>query len=77
MGGASEWAAFPNATVATGAFGGAPNGATKRVRGMSKLAAFSYATVAIGIVGEAPCGTTKRVRGARCSRMQPLPLDTS
>ena len=48
---------------ATGAFGGAPYGATKRARGVPKWMAGAHAGTAGWAFGGAPCGATKRVRG--------------
>ena len=70
----------PHANCATGTFGGAPSGATKRVRCVPKWVARTYANCATGTFGGAPSGATKRVRGvpkwAR-SRMQSRPLGPS
>ena len=52
-----------HARSATGAFGGAPYGATKRVRGVPKWMGGRHARFATGDFGGAPYGATKRVRG--------------
>ena len=44
-------------------FGGAPCGATKRVRGVPKWGVEPHANAATGAFGGAPYGATKRVRG--------------
>ena len=50
--------------MATGAFGGAPNGATKRVRGVPKCVRWRHANPAItGAFGGAPYGARNRVMG--------------
>ena len=49
--------------MATGAFGGAPYGATERVRGVPNRASVLHANCATGTLGGAPYGATKRVRG--------------
>eukprot|EP00959_Pyramimonas_sp_CCMP1952_P187397 3918483-Pyramimonas_sp.AAC.1 len=51
------------AGAATGALGGAPHGATMRVRGMPEWARWCHAGADTGALGEAPDGATKRVRG--------------
>ena len=53
----------PSVQLATKAFGGAPYGATKRVRGVRKRARWAHANAATAAVGGAPDGATKRVRG--------------
>ena len=52
-----------NAPAATGALGGAPDGATKRVRGVPKRVWRTHADCATGTLSGAPYGATKRVRG--------------
>ena len=47
----------------TGAFGGAPYGATKRVRGVPNWVCGTHAGGSTGAFGGAPYGATKRVRG--------------
>ena len=59
-----------HANAAIWAFGGAPCGATKRVRGLPKWVRGRHADAATGAFGGTPNGATKRVRGvpnrARC-----------
>ena len=52
-----------HANPATGAFSGAPYGATISVRDAPKLARGRHADPATGAFGGAPYGDTKRVRG--------------
>ena len=47
----------------TGAFGGAPYGATKCVRGVPRWVRWAHAKAAAGAFGGVPHGATKRVRG--------------
>ena len=54
-----SWVGETHANCATGAFGGAPYGSTKRGRGVQ----VSHAAAATGAFGGAPYVTTKRVRG--------------
>ena len=48
---------------ATGAYGGAPYGVTKRERGLPKKDPIHHVNPATGAFGGAPYGATKRVRG--------------
>ena len=54
-----------HASSVTGTLGGAPYGATKRVRGVPKKGGGGgpHANCATGALGGAPYGATKRVRG--------------
>eukprot|EP00959_Pyramimonas_sp_CCMP1952_P010931 228946-Pyramimonas_sp.AAC.1 len=59
--GVPTWVRWRHANIATGAFGGAPYGATKRVTGVPKRARWRHANPATGAFGGALYGTTKRV----------------
>ena len=61
--GCAEMDPSTHARRATGAFGGAPYGPTKRVRGVPKWRRRSHANPATGAFGKAPYGAAKRVRG--------------
>ena len=66
--------------TATGAFGGAPYGATKRVRGAPKWAWGRHANAATGAFGGDPYGATILVRGVPKwpeAAMRTLPLAPS
>eukprot|EP00959_Pyramimonas_sp_CCMP1952_P447566 9371557-Pyramimonas_sp.AAC.1 len=52
--GVSNWVALTHASAATGAFGGAPFGATDRVRGVPKWVALTHANAATWAFGGAP-----------------------
>eukprot|EP00959_Pyramimonas_sp_CCMP1952_P146834 3073561-Pyramimonas_sp.AAC.1 len=58
-----KWARWRHAIAVTGAFGGAPYEATKRVMGMPKWARWRHASATTGAFGGAPDEATKRVRG--------------
>eukprot|EP00959_Pyramimonas_sp_CCMP1952_P215504 4508467-Pyramimonas_sp.AAC.1 len=51
-----KWVAGTHVITATGAFGGAPNGATKRVRGVPKWVAETHAITSTVAFGGAPQG---------------------
>ena len=57
-----KWVVGRHAGAATGAFGGAPYGATKRVMGVPKWVVGRHAGSAIDAFGGTPYGATKRVR---------------
>ena len=59
--GVPKWRRRRHANAATGAFGGAPHGATILVR--AKSVRWRHANPATGAFGGAPYGATKRVRG--------------
>ena len=61
--GCAEIGGVTHAVAPTWAFGGAPYGATKRVRGMPNWVRWAHANAATGAFGGAPYGATKRVRG--------------
>ena len=63
VGGVLKWVALTHAACGAGAFGGAPCGATNRVRGVPKWGVEPHADAATGAFGGAPYGATKRVRG--------------
>ena len=58
-----RWAGWTHVNAATGAFGGAPYGATNRVRGVPKWVARTHVDSATGAFGGAPYGATNRVMG--------------
>eukprot|EP00959_Pyramimonas_sp_CCMP1952_P108934 2277770-Pyramimonas_sp.AAC.1 len=62
MRGVPTWGRWCHASAATGAFGGTPHGATKRVRDAPKWARWCHAGAATGAFGGAPFRATKRVR---------------
>ena len=62
--GCAEMRVELHADPATGAFGGAPYGATKRVRGVPECVWGRHADAATWAFGGAPYVATKRVRGA-------------
>ena len=71
-----RWAGWTHANCATGAFGGAPYGVTKRVKGAPKVSGGRYANPVTGAFGGAPYGATKRVRAVpkwAGGRMRTLP----
>eukprot|EP00959_Pyramimonas_sp_CCMP1952_P240054 5016710-Pyramimonas_sp.AAC.1 len=56
-------------TQPPGPFGGAPFGATNRVRGVPKLARWCHTSAAAGAFGGAPFGATTRARRLpKCER---------
>ena len=61
--GCAEIGVEPHANAATGAFGGAPYGATILVRGVPKWVRRRYASAATGAFSGDPYGATFLVRG--------------
>ena len=61
--GVPKWVWGAHAGGGTGAFGGAPYGATTRVRGVLNWVCVTHAGGPVGASGGAPYGATKRVRG--------------
>eukprot|EP00959_Pyramimonas_sp_CCMP1952_P426714 8937020-Pyramimonas_sp.AAC.1 len=57
-----KWVRWAHASAATGAFGGAPYGATKRANGLTKWVWGTHAGGGTVAVSGAPYGATKRVR---------------
>ena len=78
--GVPGWVAETHVSAATGAFGGAPYGATNRVMGVPGCVAGTHVSAATGAFGGAPHGATNRVRGVPKwggAAMRPVPLGPS